>query len=239
MAVALYHSWSLTLVILAGVPILFLLMSILSTRMQPHITHQKEHLSDASRIVGRTMSAIETVKAFNGQTHERDLFARAIDQAARDYRRQARLNALIIGIVRLFTVSMFVQGFYYGSRLVRHGGGAQKAGDMITTFWSCSLATQSLQMIMPHMMVLQKGRAAGAALFDMIRSMERGRVTKEMQGGVKPAKCHGEVEITDVCCFLPSFLPSFPSVHLHCITVGVVWCAESWAGFVCIPVAPE
>lgn len=196
LSVAVYTCWSLTIIILLGVPLAFGFLAFVSRRMQPCIDTQKEHLAEATRAASRAFTAIETVKAFNGQRYERDVFATAAAKAAQAYRGQAHSNALIIGFIRLITLSMFAQGFWYGSGLVRKEQAA--AGDVMTTFWSCLMATQSLELILPQMMLLEKGRAAGAGLRALLVKVEKGRGVFKMKGGRVPDTCDGEIEIKDV-----------------------------------------
>lgn len=171
-------------------------LAVISAHMQVHIDAQKEHLAEATRTANRAFTAIEIVKAFNGQYYERNMFAKAAGKAAEAYREQAHANAMTIGFIRLITLSMFVQGFWYGSRLVRKG--QVSAEDVMTTFWSCLMATQSLELILPQMILLEKGRAAGAGLKALLVKVERGRQVFDMRGGTVPKKCEGEIEIRDV-----------------------------------------
>lgn len=193
--VAIYTCWSLTLVIVVGMPLALAFLAVASARIQPHIDTQKAYLAEATRAANRAFTAIETVKAFNGQRCERSTFSAAIARAAKAYREQAHGNAMIIGFIRLITLSMFVQGFWYGSRLVRKGQAS--AEDVMTTFWSCLMATQSLELILPQMILLEKGRAAGAGLKALLVKFERGKQVYNMRGGTVPEKCDGKIEIRD------------------------------------------
>lgn len=194
--VAVYTCWSLTLVILIGMPLALGFLAMISARIQIYIETQKEHLAEATRTANRAFTAIEIVKAFNGQCYERTMFARAAAKAAEAYRKQVHGNAMIIGFIRLITLSMFVQGFWYGSRLVRRDQAS--AEDVMTTFWSCLMATQSLELILPQMILLEKGRAAGAGLKAVLVKVERGSQVFHMRGETVPKKCEGEIEIRDV-----------------------------------------
>jgi ATP-binding cassette subfamily B (MDR/TAP) protein 1 len=196
LGVAFYFSWSLTLVILAAVPFAAILLAVISTKMQPSIDSQKESLAEASRTVSGAISSIETVKAFNGQEFEIWLFSSAIGEAARCYLVQARSNAMQIGLVTLVTLSMFVQGFWYGSTLL--GPGGMTAGQIMTTFWSCMTATQSFEQILPHMIAIEKGKAAGAALEAVMFKMERGRRVTDMRGNQVPKTCVGDIDVKNV-----------------------------------------
>lgn len=196
LSVALYTCWSLTIITLVGMPFALGFLATASAYIQPHIDMQKLHLAEATQTANRAFTAIETVKAFNGQRYEQDIFAAATAKAAAAYREQAHGNAMIIGFIRLITLSMFVQGFWYGSRLV--GKGQVSAGDVMTTFWSCLMATQSLELILPQMMLLEKGRAAGAGLKALLVRFEKGRQVFNMRGGTVPSSCEGEIVIRDV-----------------------------------------
>ncbi|KAF8245217.1 P-loop containing nucleoside triphosphate hydrolase protein [Wilcoxina mikolae CBS 423.85] len=192
LGVALYHSWSLTLVILAAIPVCLGILAFLSARMQPHIDQQKSHLSRASKTASCAISSIETVKTFNGQSHERSAFAKAVRCAAKEYKSQARLNALQLGFARIFTLGMFVQGFWYGSKLVKEGNSGFTPADIMTTFWSCFMATQALESIMPQLMLLEKGRAASTGLQALL-AREDGSCRNF--GGYMPLSCNGEIEV--------------------------------------------
>ncbi|KAH0538273.1 hypothetical protein FGG08_005144 [Glutinoglossum americanum] len=202
LSVAFYFSWSLTLVILVAVPFTAVLLAFVSSKMQPSIDSQKENLAEASRTVNGAVSSIETVKAFNGQQFEIWLFSSAISEAAKYYLIQARSNALQISLVTLVTLSMFVQGFWYGSTLL--GPGGITAGQIMTTFWSCMTATQSFEQILPHMIVIEKGKAAGAALKAVMFKMERGRKVTDMRGCQVPKTCVGDVDVRNVSFAYPT-----------------------------------
>ena len=196
LGLAFYYSWSLTLVTLATVPLSAVFLAWLSASMQPGVEAQIEALTIASKFATNAISAIDTVKCFNGQNHELWQYVAAVRKAAKFYLLQARANALQIGFVRLVTLGMFVQGFWYGSHLVNTG--KKNPGDILTAFWAALIATQSIEQILPQMIVLEKGRAAGATLRAMLVQMEGGRTVLQMVGGNKPLYCDGDVEIRNV-----------------------------------------
>lgn len=195
LGVAFYNSWNLTLVTIATFPFAAIILSFISKKMQPSINGQEEYLSQASKSSSNAISAIETVKCFNGQEHEVKQYATTIRGAARHYLVQANANALQIGFVRLITLGMFVQGFWYGSTLVGH---STTSGQVVTTFWAALMATQAIEQLLPQMIVLEKGRAAGATLKAIIFRMERGRRITEMVGNQVPTLCNGDIDIRGV-----------------------------------------
>lgn len=164
--------------------------------MQPSIEAQSEELTRASKLANNAISAVDTVKCFNGQDFEIWQYAKAVHRAARFYLIQAQANALQIGFVRLITLGMFVQGFWYGSHLVDTG--KKNPGQILTAFWACLMATQAIEQILPQMIVLEKGRAAGATLKVMLVQMESGRKVTKMIGRMTPRYCEGDIEIRNV-----------------------------------------
>lgn len=196
LGLAFYTSWNLTLVTLATVPVMALLLSNVSARMQPSIDGQQEQLTQASRLASNAILSIDTVKCFNGQDGEIWQYATLIKSAARFYLRQARANALQIGFVRIATLSMFVQGFWYGSSLA--GSGKRSAGQILTTFWACLMTTQAIEQILPQVMVLEKGKAAGATLKANLVQIEKGRRVAKMIGKQTPRYCDGDIEARNV-----------------------------------------
>ena len=50
------------------------------------------------------------------------------------------------------TVAMFVQGFWFGSKLVRNG--KIGAGDVMSVFWAYLIATSNHQMCIPQLITL-------------------------------------------------------------------------------------
>ncbi len=199
LGLAFYYSWSLTLVTLAATPITAVILSWISARMQPGIEAQIEELTKASKLVSNAISAIDTVKCFNGQDFELWQYATAVKKAAHYYFVQAKANALQIGFVRLITLGMFVQGFWYGSHLVNTG--QKTPGEILTAFWACLMAAQSVEQILPQVIVLEKGRAAGATLKAQMQHMESGRKVLKMIGRTAPSFCDGDIEIRKVSVF--------------------------------------
>lgn len=191
----MYTAWDLTLITIATIPFSVVILGRISAKMQPSIDAQAEQLSRASKLANNAFHAIDTIKCFNGQDFETWKYARAIKKAATKYLSQAMANALQIGFTRFVTQSMFVQGFWYGSHLVMKG--KKDPGEVLTAFWSCLMALQAVEQILPQMIVLEKGRAAGATLGAILTQMgKRSRVI--MTGNLKPKFCEGDVEVRNV-----------------------------------------
>lgn len=191
-----YYSWKATLVTLAGTPLSAIGLSILASKMQSNITLQELEMAKASSLASNALSSIDTVKCFNGQDSEVKQYGLAVEKAAKFYLKQALSNGLQIDFVRFILTSMFVQGFWYGSYLVRKGDAS--TGTVITTFWSALMATRAWEDALPHLNVLEKGRAAAIALKAILDKVENGRKITKITTGITPKFCEGDIEVRSV-----------------------------------------
>jgi len=196
LGIALYYSWDLTLVILAFVPITVMILAVITRKLQPAIEKQKMDLSEASKYSYTAIKEVDTVKVYNGQDQEIWQYECAIKKAAKSYMVQANANSLQMGITRFINTAMFVVGFWYGIVLVRQGLGP---GSVLTTFYSCLMATQAAEAFLPQLLVLSKGMSASRTLKHILLQLERGRIVPKMTGTLRPITCPGDVEVSRVC----------------------------------------
>ena len=196
LGLAFYTAWNLTLVTLATIPISAILLAWVSARMQPAIDKQREEMTQASKLANNAISSIDTVKCFNGQDLELWQYIKTVRKGAQHYLVQARSNALQIGFVRFTMVAIFVQGFWYGSHLVDTGD--KTPAQVLTTFWACLMASQTIEQLLPQMIVLEKGRAAAATLKAILIKIEHGRKVQPMTGGKSPEFCDGDIRVQNV-----------------------------------------
>ncbi|KAJ6017759.1 hypothetical protein N7451_001138 [Penicillium sp. IBT 35674x] len=199
---ALVISWRLSLVTLAGIPIFSAVIAYLSTRMNPSISAQQNELKYASKIANNAISSIDTVKCLNSQAFEWQSFASRIEQSAIHYLRQARLNSFQIALIRWMMFGMFVQGFWYGSSLAR--AGILSSGDVITTFWACTTAAQSIEQVLPQMIVMEKGKVASTNLKKLMQKSVKDDFHSEIKGTIYPRRCDGDIEVNNVSFCYPS-----------------------------------
>ncbi|KAK2848475.1 hypothetical protein FQN49_005688 [Arthroderma sp. PD_2] len=203
LVLAMYISWSLTLVCLASVPICAVIIAVFSSKIQPKIESQQAELTKASKVVTTAISSIDVVKHFNGQETEASRYKAAIEEAAHWYYKEALYSASQIGLISLLTFGMFVQGFWYGSYLV--GKGTLTAGEVLTTFWACLQATQSIEEIIPRLIILEKGRTAAAALRHIFKNACHVCTSRSTRGkGLSPMFCEGDIRFSEVTFAYPS-----------------------------------
>jgi ATP-binding cassette, subfamily B (MDR/TAP), member 1 len=193
---AFYLSWKLMLVILAGTPIVMILLPFFSSKVQPNIESQAEKLSQVAKLCSNMFYSIETVKFCSAEDSELSRYTSVIKEAGIFFFRQAFWNALQTGVVRLVMLSMFVQGFWFGSILLDKG--QITSSKILTSFWAAILAVQALMQIMPHIVLLERGRAAGQKLKAVIGQMETTSMELNPIRLQRPSKCIGDINFNSV-----------------------------------------
>jgi ATP-binding cassette subfamily B (MDR/TAP) protein 1 len=215
LGIALYFSWKLTLVMLATFPVVGIILVLVSRGLTPAVEAQKRELTKASQYANTAITAIDTVKAFNGQNQEMWQYRCAVNEVTTHYLLQARSNALQFGITKFLIIALFVQGFWFGIYLVNNG---LDSGHVLTTFYACLSAMQATEVIIPQWLVLVKGMSAGETLKSIMRQMEHDRKKEKAGNLTKPKSCHGDVEVNNVriSYLLPRLAndPRFP-LHIH------------------------
>ncbi|KAH9908856.1 P-loop containing nucleoside triphosphate hydrolase protein [Xylariomycetidae sp. FL2044] len=201
LAVALYLSWKLTLVLLATAPVSFGINTFLGRKFTPALIIQRRELARATKYATSAITAIDLVKVFNGLDHEVWQYSVAIRRSMGHYLVQVRASAYQRGFLKLSLDVMFVLGFYYGAVLVSQG---LSAGNVMATFYAALAALQAVNAFATMYPLLMKGKLAGQALKIVTSEAQGGRGVKRMMGVHRPEKCVGVVKMEDVSFAYPS-----------------------------------
>lgn len=194
-AIAFSYSWKLTLVLLAIMPLSALILSMITRRLEDGIQSQRRELAVASKHAVASITAIDLVKVFNGYDQEVWNYSSAVKKAAKHYLVQARCNAFQMAYISFSGIATFVIGFWYGVVLVDQG---MAPGSVLATFYAILASFQAIEALMPQWLVIAKGMSAGAFLASVRHDSRFGYAVKEMVGSVKPEKCVGNIEVTNV-----------------------------------------
>ncbi len=176
-------------------PIVTVVLWFITKNLGPAVEAQKHQLSQASKYVTNSITAIDTVKAYNGQDYEVWQYVRTMRQVAKSYMIQAQINSLQFGVIKFVMVGLFVQGFWFGLYLVNHGA---DPAHIVTSFYACLNAIQSIEVILPQWLVLAKAMSAGNTLKLILSEMQEGPETSSSAGKIRPEKCEGDIEVKGV-----------------------------------------
>lgn len=162
-----YYNWVLTFVILASFPLVTILVGLTEKFSAPLVALDREYTARSTSRLDRVLGAMPTVKAFNSEEREKTSFRHLTENAYQAYCRLHLVWGIRTGGTQFIMLSMFVQGFWFGAYQVRTGKSTVAAVN--TCFWSCVVATTSLQGIVPLLVVLEKAKIATAGLLRLAR----------------------------------------------------------------------
>lgn len=202
MAQAFYFSWDLTLVTISSVPVIMGVVVWIGRPMQTALSAQQGKLTEAQKYLTSALSAIETVKCFNGQEVELGKYIKKVGEAAMWYYRVANVNAMQTGFLGFLGCTIFVQGFYYGGILIDNH--KKSTADIMTCFLSAIAAFQSIQGVLPQLIVLEKGRTAGSTLRTIMAEVQGGSAVGKEANLLRPTSCRGTIEVKNVSFSYPA-----------------------------------
>jgi ATP-binding cassette subfamily B (MDR/TAP) protein 1 len=224
LVIGFHGSWAMTLVVLATFPVLIFLGGLSQGLSQQMIVAERSLTAVAATLVDRAVAAIATVKAFNAVEHERHSLRIVLQRLKGVAGGLVTVWGLNLGLTQFFMMSMFVQAFWFGSKLVREG--TITPGQVMTVFWACLIATSNLHMAIQQLVIITKGKSAMASIVNLIEAplqesvygfrgispqsnllpLSR-KVNKLKQ--IVPSNCHGALEFVNVSFAYPS-RPSVP-----------------------------
>ncbi|KAF7293241.1 p-loop containing nucleoside triphosphate hydrolase protein [Mycena chlorophos] len=192
---AFSRSYSLTLIILLAVPVLVGIQFASQSVAGPLLATERRETTVAATLVDRTVSGINTVKAFNAVEHEQRSLDAVLSRIESSVWKLVAVWGLTSGLAQFVMMGMFVQGFWFGAHVVRTG--AIGAGDVMAVFWACLMATTNLQLCIPLSIQLAKGKSALAALLALIDG-------PEIVSACRPQPCRGDIVFRNVAFSYPA-----------------------------------
>lgn len=171
LVIALVTSWSLTLLVLASIPVLLVLQAVSQALAMPRYDNERNFLARAAALTTTSLSAISTVKAFNAQSDTASRLGELLNRARRTAHTCSAIWGVTAGGTQFVLFAMFVQGFWFGSALVRKG--TISPGQVMGVFWACLIAASNLQMCIPLIVTVSKGKSAAVAVAGVLNPVER------------------------------------------------------------------
>jgi ATP-binding cassette, subfamily B (MDR/TAP), member 1 len=202
LVVALYHSYQLTLVLMATVPVSVLALHFISCGIDPAIVSQKRELAQASKIIIAAVTAIDLVKIYDAMDNEVWQYLKAANGSMQYFIRQASRNSMQMGFLKLWVINLFVVGFWFAGYLVSRN--IATPGSALTAFYSILTAFQAIEGVGPQWLVLAKGMSAGHQLHNILAARRESGNTRKMEVPHRPQSCAKEIELQDVSFAYPS-----------------------------------
>ncbi|KAJ6510566.1 P-loop containing nucleoside triphosphate hydrolase protein [Mycena sanguinolenta] len=192
---AFSQSYSLTLVILSAVPILVIIQALSQTVAAPLLGIERQQTAVAATLVDRCATGISTVKAFNAATHEQRALKTVLDRIETAVWKLVAVWGFTSGLAQFVMMGMFVQGFWFGARVVKSGNIG--AGEVMAIFWACLMAATNLQLCIPQFILLSKGKFAFTSLLALVDA-------ETVDEGPAQVLCHADILLQDISFAYPS-----------------------------------
>ncbi len=113
--------WRLTLVILAGIPIITLTMVWLGRKIRVAARQVQDKLAEAANVLEETVSGIRIVKSFARETYEIQRFTTQVNETFAAAMRRARISAFLAPLIGLMAFGSITFTLWFGSYEVIQG----------------------------------------------------------------------------------------------------------------------
>ncbi|KAK6459666.1 P-loop containing nucleoside triphosphate hydrolase protein [Scheffersomyces xylosifermentans] len=190
---SLYHSWSLTLVIMGTAPIMAFFAWFFSRLTYTAATAENEINAKASKILDWTLSYGSIVRSFNGKYVEMAKFNKLVDKSAKAFFLLTKATAGNAATLRTFSLLMFVQGFWFGNYMVTIG--KLRINEVFTCFTSCLMLGASISDLSTLLATLNKSQSA---VHKIAKFMGAKLCDANNELGLYPSKCEGEIKFEGI-----------------------------------------
>ena len=179
----------------------------------PLLSTEREQTGVSATIIDRAISAISTVKVFNAIPYETSRATQSFNNLKSAAIKLNLVWGITSGTAQFVMMAMFVQGFWFGAKLVREN--KVGAGDVMAVFWACLIAASNLQMCIPQFIILTKGKFAIAALLEVTADSKPSSPASPIcppkfsrkilpLRKITPSRCSGELALNNVSFAYPS-----------------------------------
>lgn len=169
---SLYYSWSLTLIILCSSPLVIGITIILSKLINKSIDLENQETSKAAEVLVWSMKSVSLVKFNNTQELEIKKFNKFVNKCNRIFIRICFLTSLNHSLVRVLSLLMFIQGFWFGCTMIKRG--KLQIENIITCFHSCLMLASTLNEMFHQIVILQKGHVSNIKINRFLNSCDPG-----------------------------------------------------------------
>ncbi|CAI2165782.1 1922_t:CDS:1 [Funneliformis geosporum] len=191
----------LTLVILASIPLVFVTIALTSRSANPLVVKERDLFVKAGNILENALAAIKTIRAFNGEAKEEKKHYECLQEANDNVSaRLAWVYAIRAGLIQFLTLSLFIQGFWFGSILVADKKLAP--GGVVSVFYASLLGLTNLEQLFPRLIAMSKAKNAIRVINELLGRTSM--MNLQHLNGVKLPEIKGNIKFNQVSFSYPS-----------------------------------
>lgn len=197
-AILIWTSWHLTLVMLAVVPVVAIGTGVYGRALRKVSIQVQDALAKASEVAEETLAAIRTVRIFASENKEIKRYGLAVEESYLQAKHRARLVAIFTGGVSFAGYGAIAAVLWYGGRLLNEGylTFGELTSFILYTF-SVAISIATLSSLWAD---FAKASGASERVFELIDDAPKGSVV----GLLKPEQVRGELMFKNLHFSYPS-----------------------------------
>lgn len=156
--VSCYYSWSLTLIFLCSAPLVAVIAAICSKKYEKFTDLENDTSLKCSHQILNIMENISMIKLNLTEENELQTFNEKIKECNTLFIKGSFWTASNQAALRMLSLCMFVQGFWFGSSQIKKGHLSTEK--VMTCFASCISLSSTLMSIIRQIIIIQKGKVA-------------------------------------------------------------------------------
>ncbi|KAG5622229.1 hypothetical protein H5410_007447 [Solanum commersonii] len=206
--IAFTKGWLLSLVLVSCIPALVIAGGAMASIMSKMSSRGQMTYAQAGDIVERTVGAMKTVAAFNGEKLAMIKYDNTLKIAYAFTVQQGLVSGVELGTFLLVLLSTYGLAIWYGSKLIIEKG--YRGGDVINVLMAIMIGGMSLGQTTPSLNAFAAGQVAALEIFETIS--RKPLIDTSDMSGVVLEDIEGEIELKDVYFRYPAR----PDVQIFC-----------------------
>lgn len=176
---ALYHSWSVALIMMSSIPLMGFSTTIFGSLSFKAMQIENSHSAQGSKVLDWAFNAAEIVRVFNGQFVEMAKFKKSVDLSTKSFVKHANFNSINVGVIKCLVLMMFVQGFWWGNYQIEKK--RISISELFTTFTSCLLLGGNIAQLSTLLQKINQAKAGAAEIEKFIKETPESEATLEAE----------------------------------------------------------
>ncbi|ODV94112.1 hypothetical protein PACTADRAFT_86333 [Pachysolen tannophilus NRRL Y-2460] len=174
------YSWSLTLIILSSTPLISFIAYFFTRLIEKHTVLENLQTTNSAKILDKYLTSPKIIKIFGTESKELQKFIISNGNSKKEFEKLCLYSSLNLGILRALLLTMFVQGFWYGSYLVNNK--KLSSGTVLTCFTCCLMIAETFNGITEQLLIFQK---ANIALKKIVKFIGIENLNSSQHGNIK------------------------------------------------------
>lgn len=207
-AIGYSAGWELSTLLIATTPILMIAAAIFMRGIRKVAIESVQVYSKSGGTAEQALGAMRTVASLTGENKEHSVYQAAMKNVRKTMIWLAAQGGVAFGLFWFTNRATYALGFWFGGNLIswnRYNVITQETwsvGNVLTVFFSVSIASGSIGFIVPSLKAVTEARTAAAKVLAVID--KKIDYSYQSAAGIKKDKLEGEIEFRNVEFTYPS-----------------------------------